>query len=467
MKWLSSFYALLLSVTLAGAAINNGGGGGGGSPPDASNGLIMVETPEKHGAAGDGTTDDTTAVQAAITAAGNAGGIVSLGPHTYKITSTLTSTKACSIIGTASSTLKMTDAGTADIISFDPGLTPTTLAQGLVGCVFREFTILSTVARTSGYAIHIKYSHATTIENVAIDTAAQSDVNGAVKMWGGIFLELQSACKISHCEIASNKFGISVTGTGDGLVGSGVPYFGYDGMITGNTDCWGGRGNGTIQNSCGLYIGGGCGGLRVDGNCNFSFYDFGVYVDHSNRELWLTHSYADTNTNCGTYITSDGCSILHLDDWWGCGNGNPAVMWEIIGAGLFTEDGFGATVVMTGGEYDRNNGAGVDLGSVGLTTLSGVTADSIILENSATVTGYVGKSLEMVQGSFAVSGCQIRTATGDISAVYLKADSGVSAVTIVGCDISPPDVDLGSRLMIDGGIPIIREVGNLNYSDVP
>jgi hypothetical protein len=46
--------------------------------------------PEKYGAVGDGTTDDTTALQAALDAAVAARGRVVLGPKTYKITAALT-----------------------------------------------------------------------------------------------------------------------------------------------------------------------------------------------------------------------------------------------------------------------------------------------------------------------------------------------------------------------------------------
>ena len=42
---------------------------------------------KNYGAAGDGTTDDTTAIQNAINAMPNTGGVVFLPPGTYKITS--------------------------------------------------------------------------------------------------------------------------------------------------------------------------------------------------------------------------------------------------------------------------------------------------------------------------------------------------------------------------------------------
>jgi hypothetical protein len=55
--------------------------------------------PEAYGAVGDGTTDDTTAMQQCIDAAVSAGGIVRLSPVTYKITTALSITDSVAIEG--------------------------------------------------------------------------------------------------------------------------------------------------------------------------------------------------------------------------------------------------------------------------------------------------------------------------------------------------------------------------------
>ena len=58
-----------------------------------------VFTPQAYGATGDGVADDTAAVQAALTAAGVAGGTVYFRPGTYRVTTTLTVPTRASLVG--------------------------------------------------------------------------------------------------------------------------------------------------------------------------------------------------------------------------------------------------------------------------------------------------------------------------------------------------------------------------------
>jgi hypothetical protein len=67
--------------------------------PDAGSASQHVFFPESYGAIGDGTTDDTTAMQACITAALAVNGTVKLSPVTYKITSALEITGSMAIEG--------------------------------------------------------------------------------------------------------------------------------------------------------------------------------------------------------------------------------------------------------------------------------------------------------------------------------------------------------------------------------
>ena len=68
------------------------------APQGVASGLFNVKDPT-YGAKGDGTTDDTTAIQTAINAAQAVGGTVYLPNGLYKLTAALTVTAGCRIIG--------------------------------------------------------------------------------------------------------------------------------------------------------------------------------------------------------------------------------------------------------------------------------------------------------------------------------------------------------------------------------
>lgn len=86
-----------------------------------------------YGAAGDGTTDDTTAVQASLTAAGNAGGGIVFFPQgTYRITSALTVPSGVSLWGAGPNvSLIGIDHATANALTFSASATFASEVRGL------------------------------------------------------------------------------------------------------------------------------------------------------------------------------------------------------------------------------------------------------------------------------------------------------------------------------------------------
>lgn len=88
---------------------SGGGGGGGGSvtPANVSSALSIYNV-AAYGATGNGTTDDTSAINTAITAAGIKGGVVYFPPGNYKISSALSLTSNVTLQGSGAQTTFVT-----------------------------------------------------------------------------------------------------------------------------------------------------------------------------------------------------------------------------------------------------------------------------------------------------------------------------------------------------------------------
>src|SRR2546421_7764397 len=105
-----------------------------------------------YGAVGDGSTDDTSAIQSAITAAIAIGGTVYVPHGTYKITSTLTLTGQCSIVGESISEVM------GSIISDTTALNAPPAAPYLLGSVILQATAATDAFALSGggATIHVR-----------------------------------------------------------------------------------------------------------------------------------------------------------------------------------------------------------------------------------------------------------------------------------------------------------------------
>lgn len=95
------------------------------------------------GALGDGTTDDSAAIQAAHDALPGSGGSLYFPPGTYKVISTITISKPTTLFGVGFSSAISTASGTVDVFSVT--------GQGVT---FADLQLTASVTRTAGYFIN-------------------------------------------------------------------------------------------------------------------------------------------------------------------------------------------------------------------------------------------------------------------------------------------------------------------------
>jgi len=331
-------HRLLASIATSAAAIAAGGGGGGAEE---------WFTPEQFGAKGNGTTDDTVAVQDAADAASAVGGVVLFGSKTYKVTSTITvAASAVRFVGLSWGTKILASGDYGDIFLFDKGVVPSVLSDGIVGGGVYMMYIDSDVARTTGAAIHTNYTHAFEISSVRLGVESPGTTTADVHLYEAISMENQSACLIEGCHISSIHSGAHITGN---PITSGpfyIPFFGYDGKITA-CDFWG---KPNTADSIGLFIDAGCGGFRLEGNSNISHYGTGTKISGA-REVFICQSYNDGNLGDGIYVES--AELIHFDEAWAAGNGGYGLKKE--GSGDFQ---------LTGGRYATNGHSSIFLNSI-------------------------------------------------------------------------------------------------------
>lgn len=160
------------------------------------------------GATGDGTTDDTGAIQAAITAVTASNGSVYVPTGTYNITS-LTITSSITLYGDGLGSILRTTSATADAIYIDGvGNDP--------GCVLEYLYINSTVTRTAGYMIKSNSSQGTKIRNCRIDNGYNGiGVTGNVVQ--GVYIQ---NCVIYATNVAGSAIDVTAQVLTQGIVGS-------------------------------------------------------------------------------------------------------------------------------------------------------------------------------------------------------------------------------------------------------
>lgn len=168
--------------------------------------LVGYITPQDFGAVGNGTNDDTAAIQAALNAVSANGSTVFFPTGTYKITATLTA----SVTGT-----EIQGNGWGSQIQFDGNTVTTALnASGNIRLHIRDIRISNTNASHLGTALDLSQTNGGVTERVLIDGGGGS----GVAPLRGIFLNAATCLDntIRNCRInygGATSFGINISGS--------------------------------------------------------------------------------------------------------------------------------------------------------------------------------------------------------------------------------------------------------------
>lgn len=258
------------------------------------------------GAVGDGTTDDTTAIQLAL----NTGRAVLAPKGTYKLTSTLNVTvDNTGLIGEGKGTVFAPGAGTSDIFSLGDG------TNEISGLRFENFTIWPSATRTGGYAFNCRFTTDSVWRNVRVGTIDNYVANGNThRLYNGWYFDRFSQNMIDGGELVVANDGIKTRGNSDQSFGAELSIDGGLRIVF-----LGGKG---------VWLGGASGGIyfnRFDiSNCRYGVYcDSTLQPGITNREVFFgTGCTIDSCTGWGINLEATSVALLQANGLWlsACGS---------------------------------------------------------------------------------------------------------------------------------------------------
>lgn len=296
------------------------------------------------GAVGDGLTDDTVAINAAM-ASGSP--MVFLPAGTYKTSAPLIPHPGghqC-LTGTGSKS-RILNASVAGNI-FQVGNT-SSLTRNYR---FENFGIWSSVAKTSGAAFACTKLDQCHWAGVEIGELNDYGADGH-RLWNGIELKGHFRCSIdSNCKVTVANNGVILSAY-DAVQLSAEVELEADFIFCGGRAIW---------------IGGGTGGIYINGE--ISRCRTGVHIDDAllpgtaNREIFLlSRAIVDSSDDYACVVDNNGCSLLEIDGTWltSTGRFNPSA----AGVGLYVAPSTGVkpAVRVTGAEIYNNRVTGVVVG---------------------------------------------------------------------------------------------------------
>jgi len=267
------------------------------------------------GAVGDGTTDDTAAIQAAITAVSAAGGFLFFPAGTYKTTAALTiTTGSFGIIGQGRAT-RFAPSANVDVFTIGDN------AAEISGLVFRDFRIWPTATLSAGYAFNCRLVSDSTWDEVYVGSVDDYVANSnAHRLYDGFYFDRFSQCTVEGGEIVVAQTGAKMRGKSDQTFGAELSFDGGLRIYKAGVN--------------GVWLGGAAGGVYL-GRVDISAAYRGVRCDDTlqtgiyNRELFISQLCTiDSCTGHAIKILDNGLENLNSQGVFVSGNGSAGFSTE-------------------------------------------------------------------------------------------------------------------------------------------
>lgn len=317
------------------------------------------------GAVGDGVTDDTAAIQAAIDSLGAVGGVVEVPPGTYKVSSALNISSYVCLRGSgAVASSIITNNSTGNVVYING-------VSNSPGCTVENLFFNSSVTRTAGSYIESHSSNGTFVKNCKMYSA----FNG-ISITGSV----AQSIKIEDCQIDNTiNYGINITAFNaaspntTGIVASYISRV----LITGAAN----------PNNCNA-------GIRITSVGDLTLYgistiyckkglDISPTGTNTVQALCVTDSFFDTGDEFGVALNPEATASVRLASFtnvWCSSNGMSGALLgglgQIIstnwlnctmaantGQGLWITSTLAKNTSVIGGVYAQNSGSGFGIAS--------------------------------------------------------------------------------------------------------
>lgn len=303
-----------------------------------------IDVVRDHGATGDGSTDDTAEIQAAIDAAEVSGGVVFFPSGTYIVSSALTVlADKVHLLGAGAYLVEIKGNFLAgDIIQIGDGATEIKLGS------MKNIRVASSVTKTSGAGVHVNKVARYVFHDVTLDGQ-----DGDGNLWDGIWFDGVDRNTYTGVDIQVQNRGLIVNAL-DAVSGHRAGLTVNEGKISGCAKA--------------IVVGGGYGGLvmgpRLDVINNTNNMDIDESIISDNNEALFFHGVLFDTTLEHNITINDGTAgsgiILFADCWIasaGKATGAGAGTWH----GLLITDLQGHNLEISGGRIFNNDADGINI----------------------------------------------------------------------------------------------------------